>query len=92
MELSMIHVLPTCGNICIYSITCTDRINCIDRIAFIDRINCIDAITSTDRIYCITCIDRIFVDEVILAYHEAAYDECDAVFNDLCVNVVNCIV
>ena len=74
----MIHVLPTCGNICIYSITCIDRINCVHRIACIDCINCID------RIYCITCIDRIFVDEVIIAYHGAANDEC--------VNVVNCIV
>ena len=82
----MIHVLPTYGNICIYNITCIDRINCIHRIACIDCINCID------RFYCITCIDRIFVDEVILAYHGAANDECDAAINDLCVNVEICIV
>ena len=32
------------------------------------------------------------MDEVNLAYHGAANDECNAAFNDLCVNVVNCIV
>ena len=65
----MIHVLPTCGNICIDSITCIDHAIFIDHTNCIDRITCFDHTTSIDRIICIdrtTCINRINCTDCII--------------------------